>query len=417
MIAIVDKQIEKRNTMSILKLKPATKDYLWGGHRLADEYGVEFDGPVLAEAWELSCHPDGPSMITNGEYAGKSLKEFIDSEGFDVLGKNCARFREFPILTKFIDAKDNLSIQVHPDNAYALKNENQYGKTEMWYILDAEPGAFLYYGFKKEISKEEFEQRIKENTLLEVLNAQPVKKGDAFLIKAGTLHAIGKGILIAEIQQNSNVTYRIYDYARRGKDGKLRDLHIAQSLDVTERKPVEADTEGYPHIFDTDYFTVDKLNLDGKTCKEMRGHVDEASFLSVLILDGKGTIASGEDVIGYGKGDSFFLPANSGDWKIEGVCDALLTTIRAKENPIVAKVNVSDSSSISFVNEKEEVLATKNVESKDYTTVAKAVMDFINEKEIPIEQVVDVQVSGSDMDLNKANEEFTAVIPCPVHFK
>ena len=138
--------------MSILKLKPACKDYLWGGHRLAEEYGVEFDGPVLAEAWELSCHPDGPSMITNGEYAGKSLKEFIDSEGFDVLGKNCARFREFPILTKFIDAKDNLSIQVHPDNAYALKNENQYGKTEMWYILDAEPGAFLYYGFKEEIS-------------------------------------------------------------------------------------------------------------------------------------------------------------------------------------------------------------------------------------------------------------------------
>ena len=187
-------------------------------------------------------------------------------------------------------------------------------------------------------------------------------------------------------------------------------------MDVTERKPVEADTEGYPHIFDTDYFTVDKLNLDGKTCKEMRGHVDDASFLSVLILDGEGTIASGEDVIGYGKGDSFFLPANSGDWKIEGVCDALLTTIRAKENPIVAKVNVNETSQISFVNEKEEVFASKAVESKDYTVVAKAVMDFINEKEIPIEQVVDVQVSVSDMDLNQANEEFTAVIPCPVHF-
>lgn len=147
--------------MSILKLKPATKDYLWGGHRLADEYGVEFDGPVLAEAWELSCHPDGPSMISNGEYTGKSLKEFIDAEGFEVLGKNCARFREFPILTKFIDAKDNLSIQVHPDNAYALKNENQYGKTEMWYILDAEPDAFLYYGFKKKFRKKNLNNELK----------------------------------------------------------------------------------------------------------------------------------------------------------------------------------------------------------------------------------------------------------------
>ena len=138
--------------MSILKLKPACKDYLWGGHRLAEEYNVEFDGEILAEAWELSCHPDGPSMIVNGPYAGKSLKEYLDAEGMDVLGTHCRRFREFPILTKFIDAKDNLSIQVHPSNGFALQNEGQYGKTEMWYVLDAEEGAFLYYGFKEEIS-------------------------------------------------------------------------------------------------------------------------------------------------------------------------------------------------------------------------------------------------------------------------
>lgn len=223
--------------------------------------------------------------------------------------------------------------------------------------------------------------------------------------------------MIAEIQQNSNVTYRIYDYARRGKDGKLRDLHIAQSLDVTQRKPVKADTEGYPHIFDTDYFTVDKLNLDGKTCKEVLGHVDETSFLSVLILDGKGTIASGEDVIGYGKGDSFFLPANSGDWRIEGVCDALLTTIRPKENPIVVKVNINETSEISLVNENEEVLASQTIESKDCTTIAKAVMSFIEEKEVPIEQVVDVQVTLSNSNLEQAQDEMTAVIPCPVHFE
>lgn len=401
--------------MSILKLKPATKDYLWGGHRLADEYGVDFDGLVLAEAWELSCHPDGPSTIVNGAFAGKTLKQYIDEQGSDVLGKNCARFREFPILTKFIDAKENLSIQVHPDNAYALKNENQYGKTEMWYIIDAEPGAFLYYGFTHEISKEEFEERIKNNTLLEVLNAVPVHKGDAFLIKAGTLHAIGKGILIAEIQQNSNVTYRIYDYGRIGKDGKPRDLHIQQSLDVTKREPVQPDTEGYPHIFDTDYFTVDKLNLDGKVTKEIQGHVDDASFLSVLILDGQGVISSGNDRIGYGKGDSFFLPADSGDWKMEGSCDALLTTIRAKENPIVAHLSFAEGK-IDLVDENQAVLASKEVAYSDCKTVAQAVMDFFVEKDIPIEQVVDVKVSLQEgMDANQSLAELKEVIPCPVH--
>ena len=146
--------------MSILKLKPACKDYLWGGHRLVDEYNVEYDGDILAEAWELSCHPDGPSVIMNGPYEGKTLREYLDLVGMEALGTHCRRFREFPILTKFIDARDNLSIQVHPNNGFALQNEGQYGKTEMWYVLDAEEGAFLYYGFKREITREEFARRI-----------------------------------------------------------------------------------------------------------------------------------------------------------------------------------------------------------------------------------------------------------------
>ena len=232
--------------MSILKLKPACKDYLWGGHRLVDEYNVDYDGEILAEAWELSCHPDGPSMIMNGPYEGKSLREYLDIVGMEALGTHCRRFREFPILTKFIDARDNLSIQVHPNNGFALQNEGQYGKTEMWYVLDAEEGAFLYYGFKREITREEFARRIEENTLLEVLNAVPVKKGDVLFIESGTLHAIGKGILIAEIQQNSNVTYRVYDYGRVGKDGKKRDLHIEKALAVTSRVPIIPWTETLP---------------------------------------------------------------------------------------------------------------------------------------------------------------------------
>lgn len=206
--------------MALLKLAPCFKDYLWGGRRLVEEYNKQYSGEILAESWELSCHPDGPSVIINGQYAGKTLQEYIDTEGKDVLGENCRRFKEFPILTKFIDAKDNLSIQVHPDNRYALKNEGQYGKTEMWYVMDAGEDAYLYYGFKQEISREEFARRIEEDTLLDVLNSVRVQKGDVLFIEAGTIHAIGKDILIAEIQQNSNITYRVYDYGRTGKDGK-----------------------------------------------------------------------------------------------------------------------------------------------------------------------------------------------------
>jgi len=236
-----------------------------------EEYGKEACGEVLAETWELSCHPDGPSVIENGVYAGKTLQQYIEEQGKAVLGTHCRRFRDFPILVKFIDAKDNLSIQVHPDNRYALSHEGQYGKTEMWYVMDAGKDAFLYYGFRKEISTAEFERRIRENTLLEVLNAVPVQKGDVLFIESGTLHAIGKDILIAEIQQNSNVTYRVYDYGRVGKDGRKRDLHIEKALAVTYLVPIIRDKSSYPHVADCDYFTVDKLNLDGRILKKLEG--------------------------------------------------------------------------------------------------------------------------------------------------
>ena len=326
--------------MRILKLKPACKDYLWGGRRLIEEYGKESDGDILAETWELSCHPDGPSVIDNGPYAGRTLQQYIDAEGKAVLGTNCRRFRDFPILTKFIDARDNLSIQVHPDNRYALKNEGQYGKTEMWYVMDAGEQAFLYYGFKREISREEFQERIQKDTLLEVLNAVPVQKGDVLFIESGTIHAIGKDILIAEIQQNSNVTYRVYDYGRVGRDGKKRDLHIEKALAVTRRVPIVKDRSSYPHIADCDYFTVDKLNLDGKVMKKMGGNVSQASFASILILDGKGTISSGDETVAYEKGDSFFLAAGSGEYTVEGSCDALITTIREKAAPVRIGINI-----------------------------------------------------------------------------
>lgn len=326
--------------MSILKLRPSCKDYLWGGRRLVEEYGKDYEGDVLAETWELSCHPDGPSVISNGEHAGKTLQQYIEEQGKEVLGTHCRRFRDFPILTKFIDAKDNLSIQVHPDNRYALKNEGQYGKTEMWYVMDAGKEAFLYYGFKKEISKEEFSRRIQEDTLLEVLNAVPVQKGDVLFIESGTIHAIGKDILIAEIQQNSNVTYRVYDYGRVGKDGKKRDLHIEKALAVTNRVPIVRDKSSYPHVADCDYFTVDRLNLDGNVMKKMEGFVSDASFASILMLDGSGTISGPGETLEFRKGDSFFLSAGSGNYQVEGSCDALITTIREKAAPVRIGIDI-----------------------------------------------------------------------------
>ncbi len=315
--------------MALLKLRPSFKDYLWGGHRLVEKYNKEYDGDILAECWELSCHPDGPCFIENGQYESHTLADFIEKEGRQVLGTNCARFENFPILVKFIDARDNLSIQVHPDDTYALAKEGQYGKTEMWYVMDCEPGAFLYYGFKEEISKEEFAERIANDTLLEVLNKVEVQKGDVFFIEAGTLHAIGKGILIAEIQQNSNLTYRVYDYGRVGADGKKRDLHIEKALEVTNRIPMLKSKNANPHIADCEYFTVDKLSMDGQLMSCMSGSVSEKSFVSVLFTEGAGSISCAGEELTFKKGDSFFITAGSGAYEIKGHCEALITTIRA----------------------------------------------------------------------------------------
>lgn len=307
--------------MAILKLKPACKDYIWGGRRLIDEYNKPYEGERLAETWEMSCHPDGPSVIVNGEHAGKSLAEYVTEQGKGVLGSNCQIFQDFPIMIKFIDAKDNLSIQVHPNNIYALEHEHQYGKTEVWYVLDAGENAFLYYGFKHEISKEEFAERIANNTLLEVLNAVPVHKGDVFYIPAGTIHAICRDIVIAEIQQSSNVTYRVYDYGRVGADGKPRQLHVEQAVKVTKLEPPKDDYNFGGHLVRSPYFTVDQV--DGGYA----GNCDDESFTSVLVVDGSGTICCGDEKLEVTKGDSLFLPADSGKFALEGSVKALITRV------------------------------------------------------------------------------------------
>ena len=302
--------------MPIMRLKPSCKDYLWGGECLKAEFGVQSDLHPLAEAWVLSAHPDGPSYLEDGS----TLADYLATHP-EAAGTHCRKFEQFPILTKFIDAKNDLSIQVHPSDAYALEHEGQYGKTEVWYVLDAEPGAFLYYGFAHEITKEEFAKRIRENTLTEVLNAVPVKQGDVFFIPAGTLHAICKGIVIAEVQQNSNVTYRVYDYGRVGADGKPRALHITQALDVTRRTAGVPTPDFGGHLARCDYFTVDLLAApQAATC-------GAESFLSLLILDGEGEVRCGGEAVRARKGESLFLPAGSGEARLTGTLRALATRI------------------------------------------------------------------------------------------
>lgn len=316
--------------MAILKLAPCYKDYLWGGRRLIDEYGKKFDGDVLAESWELACHKDGNSIILNDEYKGMTLAEYIEKKGKGILGKNCEGVEEFPILIKLIDAKDHLSIQVHPDDEYARKVENQYGKTEVWYVLDCKPNSYLYYGFNKDISKKEVRDRIENDTILEVLNKVEVKKGDVLFIKPGTIHAIGKDILVAEIQQNSNVTYRVYDYARVGKDGKKRELHIDKAVEVLDYSAVDKKLNTMTEQVRCKYFTVDYLQVDANTNTVFTGKTEEDSFASILVLNGSGMIRSNDEEFEFKKGDSFFVEANSGTYVISGDGEMLLTKIPSK---------------------------------------------------------------------------------------
>ena len=319
--------------MEPIKLKPAFKDYLWGGTRLRDDFGKDCDFEKIAESWELSCHKDGNSTVADGEFAGLTLAEYIEKNGKKVLGTNCEKFENFPILIKLIDAKDNLSVQVHPNNEYAQRVEGEYGKTEMWYVVDCDEGASLLYGFKHNITKEEFRERIENNTLLEVTNSVPVKKGDVFFIEAGTLHAIGKGILIAEIQQNSNTTYRIYDYGRVGADGKPRQLHIDKAVDVTNLCPAKPYPQSEPvdmsgwtkkRLAKCEYFTVDVINVDTSAALE----ADKSSFVNILVLDGGCVLSSeGNDAVELKKGDSVFIPAGLGKFELTGKCSAVMTHI------------------------------------------------------------------------------------------
>ena len=303
-----------------IKLSPVFKEIIWGGNRLKTEYNKNSDLKNIAESWELTVRGDGMNTIIGGEFDGCTMKEYIEKMGEKVISNTKQDF--FPLLIKFIDACDNLSVQVHPDDEYGLKNANSLGKTEMWYIIDAKPGSQLVYGLKKGVTNEMFAEAIKNGNVENMLNYVPVKKGDVFFIPSGLVHAIGAGILLAEIQQNSNITYRVYDYCRVGKDGKPRELHIEDALNViVNRDEKEIDEIRYSkgktidsNLANCDYFNV--CLYDVKSA--MFFNVDYKTFNSVLCLDGEGTIFCNNQTYTLTKGDSYFIPAGIGAYVVNG---------------------------------------------------------------------------------------------------
>lgn len=309
---------------SFLKLKPTHKDYIWGGEKLKEIYDDCREMNIVAESWVLSSHKDGENRILDGEFAGCGFSEYLKKVGKDVLGENMENKKDFPILIKFIDAKKDLSIQVHPDDEYALLNEGQNGKTEMWYILDCEPGACIYYGFKKNVSREEARDAIENGTFTDLLNSVPVHKGDAFFIPAGMVHAIGAGAFICEIQQNSNVTYRVYDYNRTDKDGNKRELHIEKALDTMNLERTEIGKMNSGDVLtECNYFKVVREKIESS--KEIM--LNCKSFLSVIVTEGCGKFIYGENISEFKKGDSFFFPAEDGNFRVEGDGELILTTV------------------------------------------------------------------------------------------
>ena len=313
-----------------IKLLPFVSETIWGGRKLIDEYGVKTEKNNAAEGWMLSCHEAGSSSVENGIFAGKSFADVI-KENPALCGKNAERFEDFPILIKFIDAMDNLSVQVHPTKEYCARTGKGQSKTECWYIIDCEEDASLILGFKDKISPEEFKTAIENNTLTDYVENVKVKKGDFFFIDSGTLHAICKGILLAEVQESSNTTYRIYDYNRKGADGKPRELHVEDGAAVTKLEKYSQpdfstpalDTDERRLLADCPLFKVWKLETSG----DFSGVAESDSFVSLLIMSGEGTLECCNETLDIKKGDSIFIPANAGGYKLSGKFEIIETRI------------------------------------------------------------------------------------------
>lgn len=320
--------------MEILKLTPTGKDYLWGGTRLREEYGKKIDLTPLAETWECSIHPDGPSYVKNGEFKGMTLAEVLKQHP-EYIGTK-VKNGELPVLVKFIDAKKDLSVQVHPNDEYAGKYEHQNGKTEMWYVIDTEEGASLIYGFQHKVTPEILKKAVETGTLDKHLQKVKVHKGDVFYVPAGTVHGIGAGILVAEIQESSNVTYRVYDYNRVDKSGKKRELHFDKALQVMdmgvtpEAKQKPRLVKHYPGcsrelLCRCKYFETERIQVT----KGFSFSVMDNSFQVLMCIDGYSqveTMDTEQKPVRLCKGETVFLPAGIGRCVVVG--DATVLKIR-----------------------------------------------------------------------------------------
>ncbi len=327
-----------------IKFKPVYKEYIWGGRNL-EKFKGNLPKGNIAESWEISTHKDGMSIVMNGELEGKTLHEIVQQYGHEFVGNELPKsaIDKFPLLIKLIDANDKLSVQVHPHDEYALVNEKENGKNEMWYIVEAKPGAQIIYDVKPNITKEDFEKAVKEGQIAKCLKHVKVSKGDFINIPAGVIHAIGDGIIIAEIQQSSNTTYRLYDYDRVDVEGKKRPLHIEKALDVInfdshKRKEniegikIDLTENSYKIIKSAnENFVVEIYEIDGNVCE----NTYKGKFHIYVLVDGAGKIKYRNDSIYIRAGESVLIPAGLESYELEGTFRALKTYVPDIQKDIV----------------------------------------------------------------------------------
>ena len=321
--------MEESRKYEPLRLKPCLRSYLWGGTRLREEYHKTGEG-VIAESWELSVRADGPTLIDSGAHCGESLADILRAGPAGMAGTRCGA-APFPLLIKLIDAQKDLSVQVHPSDASACREKGEQGKTEMWYVVDCEPESTLFLGFSRAVTPDELRRRAKDGTICEVLNRVAVHPGDVFFVRPGTVHAIGAGILAAEIQQNSDTTFRVYDYDRLGADGKPRQLHLDRAIEVMNCAPVQgaADTlppcppDGVQEVLTCEYFRVRRAEVK----RRVGLSTDGGSFTHRMCVRGEGNILCGGRNYPFRQGDSYFLPAALGEYAVEGDCSLLLSGV------------------------------------------------------------------------------------------
>lgn len=305
------------------KFQPILKERLWGGTKLKEVLGKPIESEITGESWELSAVEGDISTVANGPLAGTSLQQIIDQDPEGLLGKDVfKRFgKDFPILIKFIDAKQDLSIQLHPNDELAKKRHNSFGKTEMWYVMDADPGANLIVGFNKDVTKEEYSKSLENDTLLDLLNYEQVKEGDTFFINTGKIHAIGAGVLLAEIQQTSDITYRVFDFNRKDKNGNLRELHTDLALDAMDYAKKDDFKVGYDTqkdavntMVDCPYFKTNFMNLDKDLSLDV---TNRSSFTILMCVGGSAAIITEEGSVNIQKGETVLVPANSANISIQ----------------------------------------------------------------------------------------------------